>query len=112
MGLGASSVMFLCAAKSLGVDFSQTAMIGRQSFWPGEPTLRRVFATHRINCDAKAFVRDNKFAEEFFKLLGAKEIQSFDVSSYEKASIIHDMNLPLPKQLHSKFSCCSRRWDH
>ena len=105
MGIDASSAMFLCAAKSLGVDFSQTAMIGRQTFWPGVPGLRRVFAVLHINRDAKTFVRGNGFAEEFFKLLGAKEISSFDVSAFEKASILHDMNLPLPQEFHQKFSC-------
>ena len=97
--------MFLSAAKSLGVDFSQTAMIGRQSFFPGASTLQRVFEVHGINRDAATFVRDNAYAEEFFKLFGAKEISSFDMSSYENANILHDMNLPLPPQLRQKFSC-------
>jgi hypothetical protein len=105
MGLDASSVAFLCAARSLGVDFSRTAMIGRQSFWPDVATLRRVFAVHGIDRDPEAFVRDHKFAEEFFKVLGAEEIASFDASSYENASILHDMNLPVPRALHGKFSC-------
>ena len=43
MGLDTSSVMFLCAARSMGVDFTDTAMIGRQSFWPDPAELRRVF---------------------------------------------------------------------
>ena len=105
MGLDATSAMFLCAAKSLGVDFSETLMIGRQSFWPGEPTLSRVFEVLRINADAKTFLRDHKFAEEFFRLLGAKETQSLDASPYENASILHDMNLPVPPSLHRKYSC-------
>jgi len=105
VGLDSSSVIFLGAARSLGVDFSTTAMIGRQSFWPDAATLRQVFATHGIDRHAEDFVRDNKYAEEFFRLLGAKEIASLDVSPYEHASIIHDMNLPVPQTLHEQFSC-------
>ncbi len=104
MGLDESAAMLLCAAKSLGVDFSETATIGRQTFWPGAPALRRVFATLGINLDAKAFIEGNKFADEFFKLLGAKAVQSVDFSSYEEATILLDMNLPLSKQWHGKFS--------
>ena len=33
MGLDAASVKFPSAAKAMGVNFANTAMIGRQTFW-------------------------------------------------------------------------------
>ncbi len=104
MGLDTASVMFLCGARSLGVDFTSTAMIGRQSFYPDAATLRRVFSILGINHNAEDILRENRYGERFFALLGAKEITSIDYSSYENTNIIHDMNLPIPNNLHERFS--------
>jgi hypothetical protein len=104
MGLDTSSIVFLCAAKSIGVDFGSTAMVGRQSFWPDEAALRRVFSVLGIDRDAADFLRQHEYGEEFFSLLGAHQIDSVDVSPYEKATILHDMNLPLPIELRERFT--------
>jgi hypothetical protein len=104
MGLDTASVQFLCAAKSLGVNFTTTAMIGRQAFWPGEDALKRVFATLGLDLDVEAFLRENEFGERFFAALGAKEIVSVDYSSYEAASVLHDMNVAIPDELKERFS--------
>jgi hypothetical protein len=104
MGLDAASVQFLCAAKSLGVDFTDTATIGRQAFAPGDRALRQVFSTMGFGQDAEEFLRENRFGEKFFSLLGAKTIVSIDCSSYESASIIHDMNFPISDDLRGRFS--------
>jgi hypothetical protein len=105
MGLDAAAVKFLCAAKSLGVDFSHTLMVGRQQFFlPDAGPLRQVFKTLGIEADPEAFLRDNVYGEALFRLLGAKEISSLDVSSYEGATIIHDLNAPIPPDQHRRFS--------
>jgi len=88
----------------MGVDFADTLMIGRQTFWPDAAALRRVFDVLGVDHDADQFAQQNKYAEPFFSLLGASEISSLDVSAYEKASIIHDMNLPVPPDLRERFS--------
>jgi len=44
-----------------------------------------------------------EYCEEFFALLGAKEIFAIDVSAFEGAQILHDMNEPLPRDLVSSF---------
>ena len=44
MGMDSTAVSFLCAAKSMGANFDNTAMIGRQSFYPDLSTLQRVFS--------------------------------------------------------------------
>lgn len=40
----------------------------------------------------------------FFRLLGVNNVQALDVSSYEHAEIIHDLNGPLPPALHGQFN--------
>lgn len=104
MGLDPASVSFLCAAKSIGVDFTHTAMIGRQTFWPDRATLRRVFAVLGVQDDASEFLRQHKYSEPFFALLGARTIESVDASSYESATHVHDMNLPVPSNLRERYT--------
>lgn len=104
MGLDTGSAIFVCAAKSYGVDFADTLMIGRQSFFPLPASLQRIFSILNVNQDAKRFVRDNGFAEEFFRLMGAQEVNSLDFSSYEGATYVQDMNSPIPDHLHSRLS--------
>src|SRR5437016_4895642 len=104
MGLDTPSVQFLCAAKSMGVDFATTAMIGRQSFWPGEDALEAVFSTVGVDLDAAVFLRNNPFGEGFFKVLGANDVVSVDYSEYEAAGVLHDMNDPIPNELKERFS--------
>ena len=41
--------------------------------------------------------------ELFFALLGVKELITMDVSSYEKADIVHDLNKPIPDELYEQF---------
>ncbi len=104
MGLDTPAVKFLCAAKSMGVDFSNTATIGRQSFFPDPLSLRRVFSVLRVSQDAETFLRENPYGEAFFSLLGARFVDSVDCSNYEEATILHDMNAPISGDLRGRFS--------
>lgn len=40
---------------------------------------------------------------DFFRFLGFDEVASCDVSSYEKATLILDLNTPVPTELHGRF---------
>jgi hypothetical protein len=104
MGLDGSLVKFLCCAKMLGADFSSVAMIGRQALYPDVGTLSRVFMTLGVDHSAELFLERAQYAEEFFSLLGTREIHSVDLSPYEGASILHDMNRPIPSELRERFT--------
>lgn len=41
--------------------------------------------------------------EVFFGLLGIKELFTMDISSYEGADIVHDLNKPIPETLYGQF---------
>jgi SAM-dependent methyltransferase len=47
---------------------------------------------------------ENGFAEPLLRLLGAEQICSIDASSYEHASVVHDLNQPIPDALKDAFS--------
>lgn len=41
--------------------------------------------------------------DAFFGLLGVNELLAMDVSPYEGADIVHNLNLPVPESLHGQF---------
>lgn len=45
-----------------------------------------------------------EYADGFLTSIGAKDFQVLDVSDYEGAKVIHDLNLPIPESLREKFS--------
>ena len=53
-------------------------------------------------------ISDVKFTDEYseplFEILGAEKTDSMDFSSYENATILHDLNLPIPDELKNKYS--------
>jgi len=111
MGIDLPSMALLAAGRGMGVDFTDTAMIGRQNFAEVaggatvEEGLEKMFRTLKISQDARAFKEQNFFCENLFKLLGAKQVDSFDVSDYQQATHLHDMNRPIPAEFHERYSC-------
>ena len=108
MGLDINSTKFLIYAKSLNVDFTKTAMIGRQRLRLRPYDLRKNLRQSALPFDEEAinsiFLGSNGYAEEFLRYLGASEVHSFDYSSYEGATHIHDMNEPIPHDLKFRYS--------
>ena len=86
------------------VDFSDTLMVGRQLLYLDAPPLEQVFSVLGTDRSAEEFLRDNEYGEELFSILGAQRIDSMDYSSYEGATILHDLNSPLPGELKGRFS--------
>jgi hypothetical protein len=108
MGISAHGARFLAYARSVGVDFGQTAMIGRQGLYATADEMRRVLAgfgmapsdaeIDAICCGGSGYV------EKLLEYLGAETAHSFDVSDFEAATFTHDMNLPIPAQFAEKYS--------
>jgi hypothetical protein len=107
MGLDRSLLRFLLAAKAVGVDFSKLVTIGRQQFTADVDAgwLRQFLADHRLAGDAGSLLSDpDRYGEAFWSLIGGREIDSLDASSFEKATLLHDMNEPLPQALRERFT--------
>jgi hypothetical protein len=108
MGLDINGTQFVLFAKSAGVDLSKLATIGRQSMhlWPQD--LRKLLNRFGYPCDAAAaerlFLENKGYAEPFLLHVGAKEIHTFDNSSYEGATHMHDMNEPIPQALRLQYT--------
>lgn len=108
MGLDINGIRFLLYARTVGVDFSRSVMIGRQSLLldPSELKQNLIEFDYSFN-DATIqaiFKDDDGYSEELFKCLGANTIESFDNSAYEGATHIHDMNKAIPDNFKERYS--------
>jgi hypothetical protein len=101
MGIDLPSVQLLCCAKQMGVDFSETVTIGRQTFASNPDIASEILSQIRL---PKLDLKEGQFSEPFFKLLGASGVSSIDASDFEQATIVHDLNTPLPAHLSQRFS--------
>ena len=89
MGIGLHELNFLRYAKQQR-NFDETITIGRQGLHVPESTVRDVFA---LGSEYK----NDRYCERLLRdQFGARQVDSIDFSGYEDASIVHDMNRPLP----------------
>jgi SAM-dependent methyltransferase len=107
MAINLNSARFLLNARKQGVSFQNTLTLGRQSL-DLLPRLLKVLV-EKYGLPSSQLIAElektgiPRFSEPFFRLLGAKEVCSIDVSSYQDTSIVHDMNLPIPDSLKNRF---------
>ena len=93
----------MCQARSDGVSFRKTILLGRQNLYVDDKTPKNI--AREFNIEKPAFLEDKSlYSEEFFRLfLSAEEITSLDYSDYEGADINHDMIFPIPEPLEEKY---------
>lgn len=104
MGITKNCSKFLSFATTQGVSFSKTIMLGRQVLYvtPSEFEIQlEKFKIPHMDLP-KSF--KGQFAEPLFNALGAGVIDSLDYSNFENASIIHDLNEPIPKLLQKRYT--------
>jgi hypothetical protein len=108
MGINVHGVRALCYARRIGAQFDNTATIARQGLALAKSDMSRVLAAFGYPADEgrlSAILTDaHGYAEGLFAHLGAREVHAFDVSPYEGAGHIHDMNLPIPDRYKEQFS--------
>ncbi|MEM9821940.1 MAG: class I SAM-dependent methyltransferase, partial [Bacteroidota bacterium] len=105
MGLNINTTKLLLRNRQQGISFERTLTIGRQGLYMRRTAMAKNlkhFGMSQVDVDA-LFEESGGFAESFFKLLGAKQVDSMDASPYEKASMLHDMNLPIKAALQQQF---------
>lgn len=97
-----------CSAKKLiqhadkhGIG-KRVLMLGRQRVQIKErlkPAIDRVLAETRYDLTLADITQSDGYSETFFKSLGAETVDSLDISDFEGATIVHDLNSPLPQNL-------------
>ena len=108
MGFDVQGVRFLLHARHAGVQFARTAMIGRQELLLHSRALREILKSFGMPADdaevRRILTEGDGYGEPLLRLLGAEQICSIDASPYEEASVVHDMNLPVPDTFRNSFS--------
>ncbi|MFN8461367.1 MAG: hypothetical protein U0X93_06305 [Anaerolineales bacterium] len=108
MGLDPNGIRFLLYSQKRGIDFEETAMIGRQSLDLTKTELGNIFQAFGLSVDKntiESFFRENPgYAESILAFLGAKKIHSFDISPYEGATHLADLNHPIASDLQNSYS--------
>lgn len=100
MGLDRDVAKFLLGARERKVDFQKTLMLGNQWFDMSESTidyLKKLFSLD----DSFTKIRDTR---KFLEFIGAKEISAMDISEYEDAEVLHDLNEPVGDELKEKYT--------
>lgn len=108
MGIDAATLEILLTAREAGVSFDEVLTIGRQSLCASPAEVKTVLARHGIRLTGaqahKLISEQNGYCEPLLKLMGAQRVDSLDVSNFEGASIVHDMNESLPDSYRNQFS--------
>jgi hypothetical protein len=108
VGVTLATAEFLAEAAAGGVRFDRTLTIGRQQLFVGPTRLWPMLHQHDLwPGQSKATFRRQlgwqAWSDPFFRLLGASEVEAIDASDYQDASIMHDLNTPIPAKLHEQF---------
>ena len=99
MGVNVFGVRFLLHAADLGANFDNTATLGHLWLSCDTADIAEALTACRGESPevAAAVFRDcARFADGIFRYLGAQRVDSIDASDYQGATLVHDLNVPIP----------------
>jgi SAM-dependent methyltransferase len=99
VGLERNAAALLLKMRSDGVRFGRVVTLGRQHAHLDRDTYSRVLA--RTGLPAPPAVP--MYADALLAALGATSVEAIDASAYQGATIVHDLNQPLPAALGGQF---------
>ena len=103
MGFDLQTTRFVLEAKARGADFTDALTLGRQHLHISNSVYRREATRFGLQACDDAFSQA-PFAEGLLRGLGAASPNSLDASTYEGATHIADLNLPIPDEMAGRFS--------
>ncbi|HOY57710.1 MAG TPA: hypothetical protein PK640_06190 [Verrucomicrobiota bacterium] len=107
MAIDTEAARLLVAGMKSGIPFTNTITLGRQSYLPGNRESRQLLLDCGIDPARHpglfAGRQGERYAEPFFRLLGAHRIESLDASDFEGATTVHDLNQPIASELKGQF---------
>jgi hypothetical protein len=105
MGIDINHSRFLMHSFRTGVDFSRTITLGRQHMNISATDLQRNIAEFGFPSPrAEELLTGEGYAEPFLRMLGAQQVDSLDISRYEGATHLHDLNLPMDRKFFGRYS--------
>jgi len=106
MGIDINAINRLLDLKKNNLNLDSIATIGRQDLCVKEPILNKILKNFDFHPTLVDFISiyENKYVDNLLKFLGFERVDSFDYSGYEQASVVHDMNAPVPGDYKNKYS--------
>lgn len=108
MGIDVDQLRLLMLGRAMGVSLEKTLTVGRLDVFTTPAEIAETFARFGIEITAeKASLLskgDNGYSEPIIRELGAKSVDSLDVSDLDGATILHDLNEKVPPELEKQFS--------
>ncbi|MEP3836598.1 MAG: hypothetical protein ABJM36_03070 [Algibacter sp.] len=107
MGLTKNMCELILSAKHKRyINLDKILMVGRQNLHlnPNQLAISLEKFEYCIDNISNLINKENTFADAFFKEIGGKDIHSIDASNYEDATIIQDLNKPIPNTYKNKYT--------
>ena len=117
MGVKRREAEFLLSAVARGMRIQRVLMLGEQTLYVERAELDELLRRYHLRppqFDAVRLTRPGapdplgigpgrQFLGELLRALGACEVESLDASDYDAATVIHDLNEPVPPSLRDRF---------
>ena len=105
MALVKHDVQRLWRARMRGVRFDRTLTVGRLNLYlhPAELAALRAEGLGGQSADGLKNYRLGDYADEFLRACLGATVTVLDASDFEGADRVHDLNQPLPADLHEQF---------
>lgn len=110
MGFTLSSAEFVAQARQAGVRFDHSLTLGRQHMAVSPEKARSILQRYGAwpppegpEQFMKAMAETLWRFEVFAHALGAKQVTACDISDYEGATLLHDLNQPIPSKYEEQY---------
>lgn len=108
MGIDGEAARFLLLGRKEGVNYRRCATLGRMNYFLGRSEMAALLREFGLRPedypDLLAIPYSPvRYAEDFWAMMGVEELVSLDISDFEGATRVHDMNLPIPDDLKGRF---------
>jgi hypothetical protein len=103
MGISLAEAHVLFSLKRRGALGDEFLSLGRPEVYISKRELQGLVSAYDLSWSENDISRATSaaYAEPLLQLLGFRTVRSLDISAYQGANIIHDLNWPIPKEFEA-----------
>src|SRR5262245_39237303 len=103
MGLFTGDFRFLVSAKRMGLHGGSACTLGRQPLFFSERTMDQIAREYGQDLSSLPRGQAIYLTDDTLRALGFERVDVLDISDYEGANVLQDLNLPVPRDLHERY---------
>jgi hypothetical protein len=105
MAIDIQAVRFLLASRDEGCSFNRVATLGRLHLAVYRAKLDKILKAKDLSLGTEEpeTLGGQSVADPLFRALGTQQLDSIDYSNYQGATLIQDLNQPVPSSLHGTY---------